>query len=1015
MKKIKTVFILLCILTTTLIRAQNPSVTGIVTDETGTPLPGVSVTISGSAKGVVTNEQGRFIINVMPSDKLLFSFIGMENQTIKVGTQTMFNVTLTTRIELLDEVVTVAYGVQRKADITASVASVRADEMQDVPAADVSRVIQGKLAGVRISSSSGMPGMANTILIRGAGSVNAGNAPLVVIDGVPVSSESDASMFNGQELNPLMDINPSDIESVDVLKDASAAALYGSRASNGVILITTKSGKRNRDQLEYNIYRGWGDIPNRIDFVNAEQFLTLQNEARENFNRDRGYLEGDAGFIGPIGDPATPLANTNWIDTITREKAKSENHQLSYTSGSENKSIYLSFNYVSQEGIVKTNSYERYSARFNADNKVRNWLDIGINSSFSKSDNNRIMGDNNIYGAWNNAMSNRPDEPVYNKDGSYYLTSKSNPVQCYAEPDYLTTIYNVLGNVYFNARIRNGLFFRSSLGGNYIHTKEKVYEPVTSLQGSDVNGWGSADNNTRTSIITESILNYQKKIGGFKLDALLGYSFQNTTVETAYVVGENFPSPSLTYLNSAALIKSGSTSWTKNALESYFGRVNIDYHQKYLLSVSFRGDGSSKFIGGNKWGYFPAGSVGWVISKEGFFSENKLVNFLKLRLSYGLTGNQEGIGNFASRVLISSGSDYNDTPGMSPQGSAVGNPDLTWEKNKQLNLGADVNLLGNRIEMFVEYYNNTTDDLLVTKNVSSSLGYTSIYDNVGSIRNTGLDFSVRTKNVTGKLNWETNFNIATLKNEVLKLYNEEPFSAGFAGRVEEGHPFASFYMIKALGVYQNEAEIPQSLKDAGVKPGDMKYDDFIPDGIINQDDRQFVGTPYPKVYGGLGNTLRYKGFDCNLFCEFSFGSKIYAMWRQGDGAGNLGYSLNTNSLQEYNERWTGEGTSNHTPRAVYGSQGVYNTQASTRFLENASYLRFKSLTLGYTIPSRVLGHAFDKIRVYGTIDNLYSINSYSGFDPEVNSFQRGGVRNSGSDIASIPQLRTFLIGATVSF
>ncbi|MFV0267837.1 MAG: TonB-dependent receptor plug domain-containing protein, partial [Draconibacterium sp.] len=367
MKKIKTVFILLCILITTLIRAQNPSVTGIVTDDTGTPLPRVSVTISGSAKGVVTNNRGMYSIMAKPSDKLLFSYIGMENQIVEVADQTVLNIIMHVKTELLDEVVTVAYGVQRKADITASVASVKANAMQDVPTTDLSRVIQGKLAGVRISGSSGMPGIANTILIRGAGSVNAGNAPLVVIDGVPVSSESDASMYNGSELNPLMDINPSDIESVDVLKDASAAALYGSRASNGVILITTKSGKRNRDQLQYNVYRGWGDIPNRIDFVNAEQFLTLQNEARENFNRDKGYHEGDAGYIGPIGDPANPLADTDWIDAITRDNAKSENHQLSYTSGSENKSIYLSFNYVSQEGIVKNNSYERYSARFNAD------------------------------------------------------------------------------------------------------------------------------------------------------------------------------------------------------------------------------------------------------------------------------------------------------------------------------------------------------------------------------------------------------------------------------------------------------------------------------------------------------------------------------------------------------------------------------------------------------------------------------------------------------------------------
>lgn len=1006
---------------TTVVTAQPSKISGIVKDDSDKALQGVSITIIGASKGVTTNTLGQYTIDVSPNDSLLFSFVGMQSQIIKPGNNTVINVQLSIVTELFDEVVVLAYGTQRRREITASVASVDSKQMQDVPMADMSQVIQGKLAGVRISSSSGMPGMANTILIRGAGSFNAGNAPLVVIDGVPVSSESDASMYNGQELNPLMDINPSDIASVDVLKDASAAALYGSRASNGVILITTKKGKKGESKLEYNTYYGWGEIPNKIDFVDAQQYLTLQNEARTNYNKDMGLNKGDSGFNEPLGDPSNPLVNTNWIDKITRNYAISQNHQLAFSGGTDKTTVYLSANYVLQEGIVKKNSYDRYSLRFNMNYNAKEWLDVGINSTFSKSENNRIMGDNNIYGAWNSAMANRPDEPIYNEDGSYYTTNRSNPVQCNNEPDYTSSIYNVLGNGYLNIKFTDDLVLRSSLGGNYIHTKEHVYEPLTSLQGESTNGWGSADNNTRSNIITESTLKYNKTFKKLGLDALLGYSFQSSTVETAYVTGENFPSSSLAYLSSAALITNGTSTWTQNALESYFCRLNLTYNDKYLLSASFRRDGSSKFSADNKWGYFPAASVGWIISNENFFPDTKFIKLLKIRSSYGVTGNQEGISNFASRVLISSGSDYNDSPGLVPRASSVGNPDLTWEKSKQFNMGMDMDLFNNRIDVIFEYYNNTTTDLLITRNTPATIGYTSVYDNIGSIQNKGVELTINSKNITGDFSWETSFNIATLKNEVLELYNEEAFSAGFSGRVEEGKPFASFYMIKALGVYQNEGEIPQKLKEQGVKPGDMKYEDIsgpdgTPDGLITQDDRQFAGTPYPTVYGGLGNTLRYKGFDLTLFCEFSFGNEIYTMWRQGDGADNLGYSLNTVSVKAFEERWISEGTSSSTPRAIIGSQGTYNTQTSTRFLEDASYFRFKTLTLGYTLPKKILTKTpIEKVRVYGTVQNLYNITNYSGYDPEVNSFNRGGIRNSGHDIAAIPQLRTFMLGASITF
>lgn len=991
--------------------AQNQTISGKVTDQSnGEGLPGVAVLVKGTTVGTTTSFDGSYTINV-PSNAatLVYRFIGYLSVEKPIGNASEINVALKSDTKLLEEVVVVGYGTQERRDITGSVASVKSDEIKNTPVAGLDQAIQGRIAGVNVTSSSGTPGGGISVRVRGTSSISAGNDPLYVVDGVPVSN-TDISQggFGNQKINPLAEINPNDIESIEVLKDASSAAIYGSRASNGVVLITTKKGKAGKTQVDIDAYAGVQNFTKKVDFLNATEYTNIVNEARQNYMNDN-----PGKTVSLLGAPAY---DTNWIDEVTRSTASISNLQVSVRGGDEKTKFYISGAQFKQEGIILNNEYERKNLRLNLDHSISSKIKIGTNLGVSRSNNNRIIGDNSIFAPWPNALQSRPDQPAYNEDGTYFATQRNNPVQGALEPDYETTIFRVFGNLYGNYEIIPGLNYRLSVGGDWYNNKEFQYEPITSGQGFGTKGYGLAGNGTASNYLVENTVDYAKSFGELNMTALLGYTFQDFVTERQYVTGTDFPSASFRYITSAAKIPSGTSTWTSNALESYLGRVNLDYADKYLLSLAIRRDGSSKFSEDNKYGTFPSVSVGWRLSQESFMQDISFLSDLKLRASYGVTGNQEGIGDYAALALIGGGQNYNDQSGVAP--SQLPNPDLKWEQTTQTNVGVDFGFLSNRISASADYFIKKTDDLLLSRPLPRTSGYTSITENIGSLENTGLEFAVSTQNLTGEFKWTTDFNIAFIDNKVTKLNNDEPFDRGFVNRVAVGESIGAFYLLEQIGIYQTNDEVPEKLFAKGVRAGDVKFRDINGDGDITTGaDRTFVGSAVPDYFGGITNNFAYKGFDLSVFFQYSVGNEVYAMWKELDGAGNLGSGANNNAIAQdvADDRWTGAGTSNTVPRAVYGAAGTYNAQRSSRYLEDGSYLRLKTLNFGYTLPSTLVDRVgLRKVRVYATGQNLLTFTDYSGFDPEVSSNAQDAV-TAGNDQATLPQLRSFTLGVNIGF
>ncbi|MEQ9169204.1 MAG: SusC/RagA family TonB-linked outer membrane protein [Fulvivirga sp.] len=657
---------------------------------------------------------------------------------------------------------------------------------------------------------------------------------------------------------------------------------------------------------------------------------------------------------------------------------------------------------------------KRLSARLNLEHKVNDKLNFGTNLTLSKSEIFETTRDNSIYSPWSQALQGRPDEPVFNDDGTFAVVSVNNPVQMF-EPDYITNLYSAVGNLYAEYELFEGLKFKTNLGTNTVYTKDFSYSPTTHPTGAgSIAGAGTASNALRTNWLTENTLSYAKELmgGDLSLNALLGFTYQEDTRERSSVAGQGFPSDFFKYLSVAATITTGSSDWTSNSLESLLGRVNLDYQDKYLLSATIRRDGSSKFGRNNRYGVFPSASFGWRISAEDFMQNVDLVQDLKFRASYGVTGNQASIGNFTSLSLIGAGENYNGQPGFG--GTVLGNPDLTWEETVQLNLGIDASILDGRLNIALDYYNKKTNDLLLAVPIPYESGFSTIQKNIGEVENKGFEISLNSINIdNGGFRWESSFNLSRNVNEVLKLDQDNPISAGFVSQTEVGQPIGSFFIINAQGVD------PQT--------GDMIYED-IPDedgnpanGTIGSEDRQHMGSPWPDFVGGLTNNLSYKGFDFSFFFQYSFGNDVYKIYEEGlNGTANLGAAIDPNGLgvtpanmtTDMLGRWRNPGDNTSIPRAVAGAQGIYNTQRSSRFLEDGSYVRLKNITLGYNLPRTVL----DKVgvrsfRVYVTGQNLLTFTDYSGFDPEVSSSLDD--RQIGVDNGAIPQLKSYIFGLNI--
>ncbi len=997
--------------------AQEREVTGTVTVASGEPLAGATVRVAALPdQGTVTDIDGFYSINASPDDVLIISFIGYQTQEILVGDRTEINVVLRVDQQLLSEVVVVGYGVQTRSDLTGSIASISADEIENQPVASLDAALQGRASGVFVSSPSGTPGAGITINIRGQTSLSASSEPLYVIDGVPVIAEDLSGLFSGgQSTNSLADLNPNDIASIEILKDASATAIYGSRGANGVVLITTKRGEAGTSKIGFNTYTGFQNITNAVDMMSSQEFLNLMNDAAIQDNRDLGTNYSDTHVSDIWGyDPNDPdIQNTRWYDEIFRTSAVS-NYELTASGGSDQTRYFTSLSYFDQEGVQLGTGFERISGRVNLDTEVTNWLDFGANITLNRTIQDRTINDNSLFGVVINALAGDPLMPVYEDDGSYADPFSyfgwwmlDNPVLIANEYSRFTRTVRGLGTIFGNASITDELSFRSSLSIDYTNLDDEAYTPIISResQNSQSNGFGSFLTTQDFTWLIENYLSYVNTIGEkHNVNALVGTSFQSSNRNFSSINAQGFPSDQFTKLSVASQVTAASTSGTSWGLASYYFRGNYSYDNRYLFTATGRIDGSSRFGDNFRYGFFPSGSIAWRMTNESFMENQEIFSELKPRISYGITGNQEGIGNFASRGLFGV-SEYRSTPTL--VSTQLSNADLTWESTKQIDVGVDIGLFEDRLNISADYFIKTTEDLLLNRLIPGISGFSSVTENVGKVENKGFEFDIRGAILSGRdLSWTSSFNISFIKNEVLELVVDDQI-LNDSHILSEGQPMGTFHLIDHNGV--------------DPATGNMLWIDENGDGIIDSGDRRTVGNAQPDFFGGWANTLTYKGFDLNVMFQFTYGNELFNHSRASYE--NLGWSRigipgifplpdgNNHSLAD--NRWMQPGDQTDIPRA--GLTNKNWREYSSRWLEDGSYLRLKNLTLGYNFSpdfTRRLG--MSNLRLYVQGQNLLTFTNYTGLDPEVNQNARNPLV-AGSDFGTHPQVKTVSFGINLEF
>lgn len=992
------------------------NVNGTIVDKDGNPLIGVTIFEKGTDNGCITDFNGQYQLSLSNRDAVIvISYVGYKTQELK-GDQLVEKIVLEEDAVALDELVVVGYAVQKKKELTGSTSSLKASDKKLSVTTSLDQMMQGNLSGVNITNASGMPGGAVRVSIRGVGSINGSNEPLFVIDGIPVSNSDNSGVngrFGGSVQNPLSMLNPNDIESIDVLKDAAATAIYGSRATNGVVMVTTKRGKKGqRTTVNLSASYGLQSLPKEIEMADSDLYLTVRNEAVNNYNTQNNLKPGDNLYKTLEVNPRPGQPDTDWIDLITHDQAAVQNYEVSVSSGSEKTRFYSSLGYFDQEGIILTNRFRRYSLRTNVDHDISNAFQTGVSIALSKTINNRVLNDNVGNGIFTRSIEQRPFDVPFKEDGRYMIGGvdipRHNGIQVLNEQKSKNEWYRVLANAYLTIKLLEGLEYKLSLSGDIRYSNDYLKltkdHPYGSPKG-EITDYRSMMQN----YLIDNTLTYTKQIKDFNFTALGGYSMQEINTDASSIVGKDFPSSQFDYINAAGRINSASTTGGKNRLISTFFRLNMGYADRYLFTFSIRADGSSKFADGNQWGYpFPSVSGAWRISNESFFPKDGIISDLKLRASWGMTGNQEGIGNYDSRSLANGGHNYNGQDGIAI--TTLANPDLKWEKSDQTNIGLDLSLFNDRVTVGMDYFIKNTKDLLYDRPLHTTTGFSSITQNIGSMRNTGFEFNVESHNIMNdRFSWDTQFNISTIKNKLTSLIDEKPIPVG-NHVLQVGQPIGSFYMYKMDGIYQDNQEVPEKLYAKGVRAGDIKYADKDNDGDLTPADKEIVGKPLPDFFGGLTNRFRYGNFDLTIFNTFSVGNDVYATGMGGiDAVGHNNYGMRKDIAAN---RWTGPGTNNSIPRAMIST---HNTQASTYLLHDGSYFKFKDVTLGYTLPSNLTQKLnISNMRVYLSAQNLWTISSYPGYDPEV-SYSVNNSKTMGEDAMTVPQLRTFVCGFNLTF
>ncbi|MFI5139875.1 MAG: SusC/RagA family TonB-linked outer membrane protein, partial [Sphingobacteriales bacterium] len=1017
------------------------TITGTVTDAaTGETLVGVTVTVKGAGQSAITDAKGRYSIKALNEDAVLvFSYIGYTAKEVVVGSQTHIDVTLSASVSALNQVVVIGYGTQKGQDISSSIASITPDKADKGATNDPFKLLQGRATGVNVLTPSGIPGTKPIILVRGTGSISGASSPLYVIDGVPFETAPN--------------LNPDDIESMDVLKDAAASAIYGSRANSGVVIITTKAGKDGNTQVNITEHIGTGTIFHDIPMANSAQYIAVMQDAVKNYNTEKGASL--TLYVPPV------INETNWVKQISRASAINNSFDINLSGGNKTTDVFTSFGYYGQQGILKNSDYNQYNYRLNINHKASKYITLHANLSGDYTEQRLLEEGNTGLKVLYTAREEQPWYGPYNADGSYAVNGvngiiRHNPVMLINEEIWKTNTTEGIGRVSLDITPVKGLTFTPSVSafGSLFNNNKKLTDKMVARNVTAGNGAILTDRNLAFRYVLDDILSYKNNAGKLNYSILAGHSFEKYTNDQLGVYSSNYanaayPSANLNAVNAGTNIYPDVIGYDSYDLDSYFGRLSLDYDNRYLLNVSLRTDGSSKFSANQRYGTFPSVSLGWQVLNEAFMKDSPVRNIfseLKLRTSYGVTGSLAGIGSYANQSLVSGGNSYNNQGGLVVTQNAQ---NLTWEKAGQFDVGADIELLNGRIGFTADYFYQKTTNLLFNKPVYATTGFTSMAANIGALQNKGLELAVNAKILTGKFKWDASVNITFVNNKLLSLYDGSQqyiipatgsnLLGGGTGihALIDGKPISSFYLLKQVGIYQYDSEVPAKLYAKGVRAGDIKYQDVDGDGDITAADRQYAGKATPDYYGGFNTSVSYKGFDLSLFAQYSVGAKVYASWKGGspEGVESLGNTYSTATLNDgskaeqfYNidaysatHYWTGPGTSNFMPRSVRGGvftgyTNGYNEQPSTHFLENGSYLRLKTLTLGYNVPADILKrYSISALKVFASVDNLWTITGYDGYDPEQSYVTNPGDPNYGVDFGLQSSLRTILFGFNLKF
>ena len=985
------------------------TISGTVNDDTGERLPGVSIVVKGTQRGTVTNEQGTYSLsipdNALNGDPvvLIFSFVGYLSQEVTIGNRSTVDITLSTDTKALEEVVVVGYGTQRKSDLTGSVASVTEKDFTQGVNNSALQLLNGKASGVQISQSSSAPGGGIAIRIRGAGSINSSNEPLIVIDGLPGASTTS--------------ISPEDIASIQILKDASAAAIYGSRAANGVVLITTKKGTKGKPQVNYSAYLGVQTVAKRMDYLNTSQYIKVLNDLSSDQGSAPKFTPEQINTIG---------SGTNWQDQIFRT-ALAQNHQLSFSGGSDNTSYYLGVNYLDQDGVVLRSGLKKYNVRLNYQVSPSDKFKVTLNLNTNRTMTNNILttnSGNENAGPINTALQFDPTIPAgLDATGRYPfnpIISLENPLALLYGVDQKRVVNRTFGTLSADYEILKGWTTTLRLGGDIANERNDNYNSTITQKGLSSGGIGSVGTGEDTHWISELFTTYNHTFNGIHQLSILG----GATLEK--YDSNDLGGSSIGFLSDASLtnlLQSGdgdrgdnvSSGRSSNQLNSYLGRINYTLKDKYLLTASIRTDGTSRFSDKNKYAVFPSFALGWRISEEPFMQQNNLFSDLKLRLSYGQSGNQ-AIGNFQTlQTFIAGGKAVLGgglVQGVEP--ARIPNPDLRWETTEEFDIGLDFGIIKGRLSGSLEYYIKTTRDQLFNKPLPTTSGFQNILVNFGSVRNQGLDLMVESRNMVNAFKWNTNLTFSTLKNTVVELPDfisqiltgGVGFTSNYA-LVQEGSPMRSYYGYATDGILQSKEEVAASAQP-NAKPGHPRFVDQNGDGKIGPEDRVILGSPFPKLIVGLNNSFSYKGFDLNVLF-----TGVQGVSTLDNNVVESLYPINfeRNRIAEhYLERWTPENPGAKYPSGVNPSTYGGALAVNSLTISDASFVRLKTASLSYAIP--LAGKKVRSASVYLAADNLLTITKFIGFDPDANASGTGVERASYN---SYPLNRTIRFGVNVGF